>query len=121
MRRSELGLAALSVAMAAALLFVVHGERRASVALTVPVEARLPQGLEPAAPLPATLQVAVSGPWARLRALDARELGPILIDLSRTRSGTTSWSVRPESVRTPAGVHVDSVYPSQGVVELDRP
>jgi hypothetical protein len=109
--------------MAAALLFVVHGERRASLALAVPVEARLPPGVELEAPLPATLKLAVSGPWARLRDLDPAELGPVVIDLSRTRPGAASWAVRPDSVRVPAGVHVDSLYPSQGVVELaaDRP
>ena len=120
MQRSDIGLRLLSLAMAAAILFVVHGERRASHALTVPVEARLPAGLEPAVPLPASLRVSVSGPWARLRSLDAGELGPVVIDLSRTGAGAASWSVRPESLRLPVGVRVESLYPSQGIVQLQR-
>jgi len=106
--------------MAMALLFVVHGERRVSWAFTVPIEAKLPSGLEPASPLPPSLRVSVSGPWASLRSLDGSELGPITIDLSRTGPGVASWFVRPESLRLPSGVRVESLYPSQGTVELQR-
>ena len=42
MQRSDVSLRLLSLAMAAALLFVVHGERRASYALTVSVETLRP-------------------------------------------------------------------------------
>jgi hypothetical protein len=120
-RQSDLSLRLLSVAMALALLFVVHGERRVSWAFTVPIEAKLPAGLEPAtAPLPTSLRVSVSGPWASLRSLDGSDLGPILIDLSRTGPGVASWFVRPESLRLPSGVRVESLYPSQGTVDLQR-
>ncbi|HEX9289993.1 MAG TPA: hypothetical protein VF904_10740 [Anaeromyxobacteraceae bacterium] len=120
MRQSDLSLRLLSIAMAMALLFVVHGERRVSWAFTVPIEAKLPSGLEPASPLPPSLRVSVSGPWASLRSLDGSELGPITIDLSRTGPGVASWFVRPESLRLPSGVRVESLYPSQGTVELQR-
>ena len=80
----------------------------------------LPAGLEPAAPLPASLRVSVSGPWARLRSLDASDLGPVVIDLSRTGAGAASWFVRPESLRLPVGVRVESLSPSQGIVQLQR-
>jgi len=119
-RQSDLSLRLLSIAMAMALLFVVHGERRVSWAFTVPIEAKLPAGLEPAAPLPPSLRVSVSGPWASLRSLDGSDLGPITIDLSRTGPGVASWFVRPESLRLPSGVRVESLYPSQGTVELQR-
>ncbi|HEX8910449.1 MAG TPA: hypothetical protein VF805_14685 [Anaeromyxobacteraceae bacterium] len=120
MRQSDRGLGLLSLAMAAALLFVVHGERRASYTLVVPIEAKLPSGLEPAAPLPVSLHVSLSGPWARLRSLDAGDVGPVTIDLSRTGAGVASWFVRPESLRLPPGVRVESLYPSQGTVQLER-
>jgi hypothetical protein len=119
-KQSDLGLKVLSVLMAAALLVVVRGERRASWAVTVPIEARLPEGLEPAMPLPSSLRVVVSGPWARLRALDGADVGPVTIDLSRTGAGAASWFVRPESLRLPSGVRVESLYPSQGSVSLQR-
>ncbi len=120
MPRSDLPLKLLSLGLALALLVVVRGERRALLTFSVPLEARLPSGLEPAAPLPAQLRVSVSGPWASLRALDEGELGPVTIDLSRTGPGVASWFVRPESLRVPSGVRVESVYPSQGAVVLER-
>jgi hypothetical protein len=119
-KRSDLGLKLLSLAMAAALLVVVRGERRASWTVTVPLEARLPEGLEPAAPLPESLRVSLSGPWARLRSLEGGDIGPVTIDLSRTGAGVASWFVRPESLRLPSGVRVESLYPSQGTVSLQR-
>ncbi len=120
MRQSDLGLRLLAVLMAAALLFLVHGERRVSYSFSVPLEARLPAGFDTAAPLPPTLHVSVSGPWARLRSLDARDVGPVTIDLSRTGTGRASWYVRPESLHLPQGVRVESLYPSQGVVDIQR-
>jgi hypothetical protein len=116
--QSDLGLRLLAVVMAIALLLVVHGERRVAYALDVPLEARFPAGLEPATPLPPSLRVSVSGPWTHLRALDAADLGPITLDLSRTGQGTVSWYARPESLRLPSGVRVESLYPSQGTVQL---
>ncbi|HET6439302.1 MAG TPA: hypothetical protein VFG59_14630 [Anaeromyxobacter sp.] len=120
LRRSELGLRALSFALAFALLVVVHGERRVSTTFTVPVEVEIPGPVEPAAALPTSLRVSVSGPWARLRSLQGSDLGPVTIDLSRTSPGLASWSVRPESLHLPSGVQVVSLYPSQGTVELTR-
>jgi hypothetical protein len=119
-RQSNRALQLLSFAMAVALLFVVHGERRVSYTFTVPLEARLPIGLEPAVPLPGSLRVSISGPWAQLRSLDGTDLGPVTIDLSRTGPGVASWFVRPESLHLPPGARVESLYPSQGAVELQR-
>ena len=118
MRRSDIGLRILSFAMAIALLFVVHGEARVSSTFTVPFQARLPNGLEPTVPLPGSLRVSISGPWARLRSLDGADLGPVTIDLSRTGPGVASWFVRPESLHLPEGARVESLYPSQGTVDL---
>ena len=120
MRPSDLRLKLLSLAMAAALLFVIRGERRVAYTVTIPAAAKLPRGLEATDPLPETLRVSLAGPWSRLRALDANDVGPITIDLSRTGPGRASWFVRPESLHLPAGVHVESLYPSQGTVELQR-
>ncbi len=119
-QRSDLKLRLASVAMALGLLVVVHGERRASRTLLVPLEARLPRGLDGVEPLPEQLRVSVSGPWARVRSLDGADLGPVTIDLSRTGAGVASWFVRPESLRLPSGVRVESLYPSQGTVSLQR-
>jgi hypothetical protein len=119
-QRSDLRLKFLSLAMAAALLFVIRGERRVAFTLTVPTAVKLPRGLEAADPLPETLRISLAGPWSRLRTLDANDVGPVTIDLSRTGHGRASWFVRPESLHLPAGVHVESLSPSQGTVEVQR-
>jgi hypothetical protein len=84
------------------------------------VELRLPHGLEASSTVPSELRVSLSGPWAQLRALDAAELGPVTMGLSRASPGVATWYARPESLHLPAGVRVESVYPSQGTVELER-
>ncbi len=117
-RRSELGLRALSFALAFALMIVVHGERRATTTFTVPVEVQAPASLVPAGKLPATLRVSLSGPWARLRSIRDDELGAVTIELSRSSPGVATWTVHPESLQLPPGVRVDSLYPNQGMVEV---
>lgn len=116
MRQSELPLRLLSLAMAAALLFVVHGERRVSYVLTVPVTARFPAGLAPTSPLPSAVRVSVSGPWATLRAIDG--VAPVTIDLAGASRGPVSWLIRPELLHLPSGVQVEALDPSQGTVDL---
>ncbi len=118
MRRSDVLLKLLAAAISVALLLVVRGERRVSTTFPVPVEARLPPGLAPAAALPPDVSVTVTGPWARMRDLDGAGLGPIVLDLSRARAGAATWLVRPEVLHVPRGVRVDAVYPAQGTVEL---
>jgi hypothetical protein len=118
--RSDLGLRLLSLGIAGALFLVVRGERRVSTNFSVPLEARLPAGLELGSPLPSHLTVTVSGPWARLRGLASQQIGPVTIDLSRTGPGFATWYVRSESLHLPQGVRVESLYPSQGTVDLLR-
>lgn len=118
--RSSLGLRLLSIGVAVALFLYVRGERNVDRRFSVPIEVQLPAGISPAAALPAKLAVSVSGPWARLRSLEGSELGPVTLDLSQTGPGVAAWFVRPESLRLPPGVRVESIYPSQGTVELRR-
>lgn len=118
MRRSDLLLKLLSVAIAVALLLVVRGERRVTATYAVPVEARLPRGLEAAAAMPPDVSVTVTGPWARMRDLDGASLGPIVLDLSRARRGLAAWLVHPDALHVPRGVRVEGVFPAQGTVDL---
>ena len=120
MRRSDLGLKLLSLALGAALLVVVRGERRVTVAVSVPLEVRLPRGIEAVSAVPPELRVSLSGEWAQLRTLDASEIGPLTVGVSRASPGVATWYARTESLHLPAGVRVESVYPSQGTVDLQR-
>lgn len=116
--RSDLLLRCLALAIALGVLVVVHGEKQASVIVTLPVIPSLPAGLAPAAPLPGEVRVAISGPWARLRTLDAGDLGPVPLEVGAARPGAVSWYVRPEALHLPRGLRVDGTHPSQGMVEL---
>ncbi len=117
---SDLRLKLLAVAIAVALFLVVRGERRVTTSFAVPVEARIPAGVAAASTLPEHLTVSVSGPWVRLRALDAAEIGPVAVEVSRTSPGLATWFVRSESLHLPSGVRVESLHPAQGTVELQR-
>ncbi len=118
--RSNLGLRLLSLVIAVVLFLVVRGERQVGQRFTVPLEARLPVGIVAASPLPPSLTISVFGPWARVRSLRGADIGPVMLDLSSNGPGTTSWFVRAESFHLPTGVHVESIYPSQGSIELLR-
>lgn len=121
MRSSDLGLRGLALAIALALMVVVRSGRVVTVSFSVPLTPRLPPALVAARPLPADVSVSLTGPWSRLRAIDPTDLGPLVADLSRATAGSAPWSVRPEALHLPRGVRVDSIYPSQGTVELRSP
>ncbi len=118
MRSSRLLLRLLALAISLSLFVLVRGERRVVVSYVVPSQLQLPEGLEPATPLPAEVTISISGPWGRLRSLDADAMGPVRIDLSRARAGPATWFARPETLHVPHLVRVDSVFPAQGTVEL---
>jgi hypothetical protein len=120
MRRSDLVLKLVSVAIALGLLVLVRGERRVTAAYVVPAEADLPDGVTAVTPLPDEVTVVVSGSWARLRVLDASALGPVRIDVSRGGRGVVAWHARPEALHVPPGARVESITPAQGSVELRR-
>ncbi len=120
MRRSDLALALLAVAIALALFVIVRGERRVTAAYAVPVEAVLPPRAPPIDALPTEVTVAVNGPWARLRVLDPATLGPVRIDVTRAGGGQVAWRARAEALRVPHGLRVESITPAQGTIDLRR-
>ncbi len=120
MRRSDHLMWLLSVAIALALLVIVRGERRVTAAYVLPVDADVPEGSVASASLPDEVTVVVSGPWARLRGLDAEKLGPVRVELSRGTRGVVAWRARPEALHVPSGARVESITPAQGSVELRR-
>lgn len=122
MRSSDPVLRVVALAIAVGLFVVVRGERRVTVSFAVPVAPRLPPALAVAQqPLPADVSVTVSGPWSRIRAIEIADLGPAVIDLTRAGPGVVPWAVRPEALRVPRGVRVESIYPAQGTIVLAHP
>ncbi|BDG06348.1 hypothetical protein [Anaeromyxobacter oryzae] len=120
MRRSDLALRALALAIALGLFLLVSGDRRVTANYTVPLVTELPPGATVDAAPPAEVSVALSGPWARLRGVDPAALGPIHVDLTQETSGLHTWYVRPEALRLPRGVRVETIHPAQGSIELRR-
>ena len=120
MRRSDHLMWLLSAAIAFALLVIVHGERRVTVAYVLPVDTDVPDGVVASPSLPEDVTVVVSGPWARLRGLGAEKLGPVRVELSRASHGVVAWRARPEALHVPSGARVESITPAQGSVELRR-
>lgn len=120
MRRSDLALGLLAVAIAVALYVVVRGERRVTAAYTVPIDAVLAPRVPHVEGLPTEVTVAVSGQWARLRVLDPASLGPVRVDVSRAGAGQLAWRARAEAVRLPLGLRLESITPAQGTIDLRR-
>ncbi|MGC3998522.1 MAG: hypothetical protein QM767_14080 [Anaeromyxobacter sp.] len=113
MPRSDLALRAISLAAAVALVVVVHGEKRTTLTYQVPLAAGASAGR-----LPSVVNVTVSGPWARLRRLDAAALGTAEVALSPGARGTATWYVLAEKLSVPHGLRIDSIHPAQGTLEL---
>ena len=120
MQRSDLALRLLALAIAVGLFVLVSGDRRVTATYAVAVVSDLPPHTAAEPPPPAQVTVALSGPWARLRGVDAAALGPVVVDLTHEAPGTHTWYVRPEALRLPRGVRVDAIHPAQGSVELRR-
>lgn len=120
MRRSDVLLRLLSLAIAIGLLVFVRGERRVTAAYVVPARADVPERAIAGVPLPDEVTVVVSGTWARLRGLDAAELGPVRIEVPRNARGVVTWRARPEALHLPSGARVESITPAQGSIELRR-
>ena len=120
MRRSDLALRGLALAIALALFVIVRGERRVTVVYVVPAQAVLPERTVPAAPLPEEVTVAINAPWSGLRLLEPEKLGAVRIDLSRSSPGPAAWHVRTEALHLPRGARVESITPAQGTIELRR-
>jgi diadenylate cyclase len=114
----SLPLALMATATALAMFLGVRGERVVTYRVRVPVESHLSNELRPRDPFPRTLEIALVGPWERLRGLQGAALGPLPLEVSRERPGLASWFVRVESLRLPAGVRVQSTPISSGPVEL---
>lgn len=120
MPRSDLLLRLLALGIAVGLFLVVVGDRRVSVSYALPLAPTYRAGVTPAQALPAEVTLSISGPWARVRMVDPTAVGPITVDLTQDGPGTHAWFIRPEAIRLPRGVRVDSIHPAQGTVELRR-
>ena len=120
MRRADLALGLLAIAISIALFVVVRGERRVTAVYIIPVEAVPAPRVPKVEGLPTEVTVAVNGQWARLRVLDPASLGPLPIDVTRGGAAQVAWRARAEALHLPLGLRVESITPSQGTIDLRR-
>ena len=116
----NLGLKLMAVLLASALWFTVAGEHDVERTMRVPLDLQnKPPLMEIVGDPPTTVDVRVRGSSAVLNRMDPGEIIAVL-DLSTAREGARLFNMRAENVRSPFGVEVLQVVPSNISLELER-
>jgi YbbR domain-containing protein len=116
----HLGLKFLSIALAALLWLVVSGEQIVERALRIPLEfTNLPTHLELVGETPTVADVRVRGSSGALTRLAPGDLVAVL-DLRAARAGRRLFHLTPVDVRTPFGVEVVQVSPSNVSIGFEQ-
>jgi YbbR domain-containing protein len=110
----------LALLLAVLLWFLVVGEERAEVGLTIPLElVNIPRNLVVVNNITQGIDIRVNGPRSLVRSLTARSLSKSL-DLSNARSGTITFPISAEGIKLPRGVTITRIHPPQVVVVLQK-
>jgi YbbR domain-containing protein len=116
----NLGLKLMAVLLASALWFTVAGEHEVERTMRVPLDLQnKPPLMEIVGDPPTTVDVRVLGSSAVLNRMDPGEIVAVL-DLSTAREGSRLFNMRADNVRSPYGVNVLQVTPSNISLELER-
>lgn len=116
----NLGLKLMAVLLASALWFTVAGDHDVERTMRVPLDLQnKPALMEIVGDPPTTVDVRVLGSSAVLNRMDPGEIVAVL-DLSTAREGSRLFNMRAENVRSPYGVDVLQVTPSNISLELER-
>jgi YbbR domain-containing protein len=116
----NLGLKFLSIALAVLLWLVISGEQIVERALRIPLEfTNLPQQLELVGDMPNVVDVRVRGSSGALTRLAAGDLVAVL-DLRTARAGQRLFPLTSSDVRTPFGVDVVHVSPSNVSIGFEQ-
>jgi YbbR domain-containing protein len=110
----------LALVLAVILWFLVVGEERAEVGLTIPLElVNMPRDLIVVNNLTQGIDIRVNGPRSLIRSLTTRNLSKSL-DLSNSKAGTVNFPISSEGIRLPRGVAITRIHPTQVVVVLQK-
>ncbi len=110
----------LAVLLAIIFWYLVVGEERAEVGLTVPLELiNIPRNLIVVNNVTQGIDIRVNGPRSLVRSLSTENLSKSL-DLSNTRAGSVSFSISSEGIPLPRGVLVTRINPTQVTVVLQK-
>jgi YbbR domain-containing protein len=121
LRVRRVGFKSLSVALAALAWLLVSGEQVVERALRIPLEfTNLPSELEMVGDAPAVVDVRVRGSSGALSRATTLELVAVL-DLQRASPGQRLFPLSSTDVRTPFGVEVVQVTPSNVSIAFESP
>jgi YbbR domain-containing protein len=110
----------LALLLAVLLWFLVVGEERAEVGLTIPLElVNIPRTLIVVNNITQGIDIRVNGPRSLVRSLTDRSLSKSL-DLSNARAGTITFPISAEGIKLPRGVTITRIHPPQVVVVLQK-
>jgi YbbR domain-containing protein len=116
----HIGLKVISIALAAALWFIVSGEQIVERALRIPLElTNLPAQLEVVGDPPTVVDVRVRGSSGALGRIGSGELVAIL-DLRNAKAGDRLFQLTSADVRAPFGIEVVQVTPSSVPISFER-
>ncbi len=117
--RENLGAKLISVAIAAALWFVVLGSRNVEATKEVPLEVITSPDLVPSNEIPDKIAFRLSGPKAFLRAILDRRDEPIRVNMGGAKPGLVTYRFFSDNIRLPIGVKVLSVNPTAILIKLE--
>lgn len=114
----NLTLKLIALALAIVIWFLIAGEKRSEVRLTVPLEMRnLPTTWEILESV-SQVEVAIRGFSSVIKKLTPNDID-VYIDLSNVVAGMNSFLITPDDIVTPVGVSVIQVSPSDISVAVD--
>ncbi|HXZ88222.1 MAG TPA: CdaR family protein [Candidatus Binataceae bacterium] len=119
--RRNMGLRVISLGLAIGLwIFVNAGQHESLKQFTVPIVYRgLPRGFVIANQHPEIVTIQVSGPRTLLSLIDPSRIA-LRIDLAGVTVGQASFKVGPDAFAVPRQTSVESILPSQIVLDIDR-
>jgi YbbR domain-containing protein len=110
----------LALALAVTLWFVVVGEERVEIGLTIPLELiNIPRDLIVVNNVTQGIDIRINGPRSLVRSISPENLSKRL-DLSQTREGTVTFSISSEGISLPRGVKITRIHPTTVVVVLQK-
>jgi YbbR domain-containing protein len=113
------GLKLLSLSIATVLRFVVVGEKRSEVTVTIPLELTgVPDDLVVLSRVPDTVRARLSGPRTLLAGLNHQQLS-VVLGLDGAQAGLTRFENLASRIKLPKRVEVTYLSPSSIALELD--
>jgi YbbR domain-containing protein len=118
--RKNLGLKGLALGLAIILWWFVAGESNVHVGFAVPLEIRnIPSGMAITNKVDRQVDVRLAGPSTLINTLHQNEIS-VAVDLSVAKAGRETIPLSERSVKVPAGVLVERVYPAYVEVVLEK-